>query len=123
MTPRYTRVVLAWAVPALVPSFVAVVLIAMAIEAICGDDSTDCSWGFELLLVIPVLLFSMIVLAPLSVFATLRRVGDPLATRTTFWALGLVVPSIALAYVTFGIAIVVVPPLAGRYFALRSLRS
>lgn len=120
---RYGRTLLAWAVAVALPPLVVVVLLIRAISARCGPDSVDCSWGFEFLIAIPVLLACMLTLGPLAVYLALWFGDDPLAGRTVLWAYVLVVPSAALALVTAGIVVFVLPPLGGRYLALRPTRA
>ena len=68
----------AWFSGAIATPFVLTGLLIAANIAVCGSDSTDCSWGFELLLVVPVLLWTFLVTGPRLIG---RWVGDPTMVR------------------------------------------
>lgn len=120
---RYGRTLLAWVLGVLGPPLAAAALVALEVSTRCQADSVDCSWGLEVLLILPVLFVSLVTVGPWAVYAALRRAGDPLAGSTARWALLLVVPSIPVVALTGGMALVVLPPLGGRSLALRRHRA
>ena len=117
---HYSRTLVAWALGVLGTPLAAAALVAVEVSTRCQAESVDCSWGPEVLLILPVLFVSVVTVAPWAVYAVLRRAGDPLAGSTALWALLLVVPSIPVVAVTgMGGAILLLPPLVGRALALR----
>lgn len=121
IAPQYGRTLAAWLIGTLTPPIVTLVALAIWVNARCSPESVDCSWGFEFLLAIPVYGLSLITLGPLGVYLALRWARDPLAARTAWWSLALVVPSLP-ALLVFGLGEGLIPPLAGRYLALRKVR-
>lgn len=119
---RYGRVVLAWVLGVLGPAVGVLVALMAAAEARCDSGATDCSWGLEALVVIPVALLSCVTFGPLAIYLALRWAKDPWAARTTGFALALVLPSVALSFIG-GIALLVGPPLGGRYLVMRNART
>ena len=114
----YGRVVLAWLLGVLLLPGVVAVLLSWAADSRCDAGATDCSWGLEVLLVLPVLAFSLVTVGPLAVYLLLRRLGDPLAGSTAGWALLLVLGMVPAVFLVRGLAILL-PPLGGRYLAVR----
>jgi hypothetical protein len=119
MPRRYGAVLLTWLVAALGPAALAVIAIVAWVDHVCGDSATDCSWGFELVLAVPVLCVGVIATGPAAVGRLLRRRGDPYADATQRYVLIAGCVSLLLSVVTYGLAIAVLPPLLGRYLALR----
>lgn len=119
---RYGRTLLAWALGVLGPSLAAAALVALEVSTRCQADSVDCSWGLEVLVILPVVFVSLVTVGPWAVYAALRQSRDPLAGSTARWALLLVVPSIPVFLVTGGLALLVVPPVGGRALARRRHR-
>ncbi len=109
---------LAWIVGVLLLPGAVTALLSWAADARCDSGATDCSWGLEVLLILPVLAFSILTMGPLAVYVLLRRLGDPLAGSTARWVLLLVLAVVPVAFFVRGLAFLV-PPLAGRYLALR----
>jgi uncharacterized membrane protein YhaH (DUF805 family) len=116
---HYGRTLLGWTLGVLGPPLAAAALVALEVNTRCQADSVDCSWGLEVLLILPVVFVSLVTVGPWAVYASLRRARDPLAGSTARWALLLLVPSIPVFLVTGGIAFLLVPPLGGRALALR----
>ena len=75
---RFAAALFGWVVGGLAAPVGATVLLAYVVDALCGDR-TDCSWGFELVLVVPVLLVCFFVMGPLLV-------GELLAKEAGMWA-------------------------------------
>lgn len=121
-TPRYVRTFVAWLLGVAVPPLVSLALIFLAVSARCDDDAIDCSWGLEVLLLLPVVFLCLFAVGPAAVYCALRLVRDPLPGRTVKWAVVVTLPSLALAVLTGGLALLVLPPLGGRYMALRQSR-
>ena len=114
----YGRVLLAWLLGVFPLPGALAGLLSWAADARCDAGATDCSWGLEVLLILPVLAFTLVTLGPLAVYLLLRRLGDPVAGSTARWTLLLV-----LAIVPAGVGLaLLLPPLAGRYVALRRSR-
>jgi hypothetical protein len=99
------------------PTLAAGALVALEVSTRCQADSVDCSWGLEVLLILPVLFVSLVTVGPWAVCASLRRAGDPLAGSTARWALLLIVPAIPLVGLTGGGALLLLPPLGARALA------
>jgi uncharacterized membrane protein YhaH (DUF805 family) len=119
---RYWRTLGAWVLVVAGPPLGAIGAVAVMVSSQCRPDSVDCSWGLEYLLAVPVLVLCALALGPACVYAVLHRVGDPLAGSTGRWALVLALPSLVLAAVmwqTLGLPVFVLPPLVGRFLALR----
>ena len=114
----YGRIVLAWIVGVLLLPGVLTALLSWAADARCDAGATDCSWGLEVLLILPVLALSFVTMGPLAVYLLLRRIGDPLAGSTARWAIVLLLATLPAAFFVRGLALLL-PPLAGRYLALR----
>lgn len=114
----YGRVVLAWLLGVFLLPGALAGLLSWAADARCDAGATDCSWGLEVLLVLPVLARSLVTVGPLAVYLLLRRLGDPLAGSTTGWVLLLVLGMVPAVFLVRGFAILL-PPLGGRYLALR----
>jgi hypothetical protein len=115
---HYGPTLVAWALGVLGPPLAAAALVALEVSTRCQADAVDCSWGLEVLLILPVLFVSLVTVGPWAVYASLRRSRDPLAGSTARWALLLVVPSIPLVGLTGGVALLLVPPLGARALAL-----
>ena len=114
---HYGRTLVAWAVGVLGPPLAAGALVALEVSTRCQADSVDCSWGLEVLLILPVLFVSLVTVGPWAVYASLRRARDPLAGSTARWALLLIVPSIPVVGLTGGVALLLLPPLGARALA------
>ena len=114
---HYGRTSVAWALGVLGPALAAAALVALEVRTRCQADSLDCSWGLEVLLILPVLFVSLVTVGPWAVYAALRRARDPLAGSTARWALLLVVPSIPVVGLTGGGALLLLPPLGARALA------
>ena len=114
----YGRVVLAWLLGVFLLPAALTGLLTWAADARCDAGATDCSWGLEVLLVLPVLALSLVTVGPLAVYLLLHRLGDPLAGSTTRWVLLLVLGMVPAVFVLAGFALLL-PPLGGRYLALR----
>ncbi len=113
---HYGRVLLAWLGAVLVPVFGLVLAYSAALSHRCGPGRVDCSWGLDVLLLIPLALVVGLTVGPLAVYVTLRLSGDRRrAARTAAFAAALVIPSLVLG----GVGLLVAPPLGGRYLALR----
>ena len=110
---RYVQVVVAWAVGAAVIPAVSTYALSKAADARCDSGMTDCSWGLEALIILPVLVLSLLTMGPLAVYLYLRRKGDPAAGATAGWALVCIPPSVALILFTGGLGVLVFPPLRG----------
>jgi hypothetical protein len=120
---RYVQVVVAWVLGAAAIPALFTYALGKAMESRCETGMTDCSWGLEVLIIIPVILLSLLTMGPLAMYLYLRRKGDPVAGATTGWALVCIptlLPLLLLARVP-GL-VVWLPPLAGRWFALRRAR-
>lgn len=65
-------VLAAWLRGAALAPFGLGLIIYVAMSLVCGDSSSECSWGFEFLLVIPVAFWTFLVSGP-------ARVGDRVA--------------------------------------------
>lgn len=78
-----------WLLGGLAPPVVVAAGVMVAVDAAC-DSSTDCSWGFELVLVVPVLLGAFIGTGPALVGRLVAAWVDPSASaraiRTTRWS-------------------------------------
>ena len=63
---RFGAAFVGWLLGGLAGPVAVTALLALVVNAMCGD-ANDCSWGFEYLLVVPVVLFCFFVMAPLMV--------------------------------------------------------
>ena len=128
VTPRrYVRTFLAWSAGALVPPLLVGLALLAWSRSVCSPDATDCDWGLQYLLVIPVLAVTMLGVGPVGAWAALRRIGDPAAGATALWTAGFGAVCLVLALVLVlvlpaALAVLLLPPLAGRYIALRRSR-
>ena len=116
MRARFLAALKGWAVVGVVPPAFATFAIAALVSYGCRNIENDCSWGFEYVLVIPVLLVFWFVMAPVAVGAFVKHVNPERSVRAgvvTFllspFALWLVIWSFATAGpVAFLIALVFV---------------
>jgi hypothetical protein len=119
---RYVHVVVAWALGASVIPALFTYALSEAMDARCDSGMTDCSWGLDVLLILPVIVLSLLTMGPLGLYLYLRRKRDLVAGATTGWALVCIPASIPLLMLSGGLGILVFPPLGGRWIALRRAR-
>jgi hypothetical protein len=115
---RYVRVVVSWAVGAAAVPALLIYALSEAADARCDSGMSDCSWGLEVLLILPVIVLSLLTLGPLALYLSLRRAHDPIAGATTGWAMVCLPASAPLLVVTGWLGLLVIPPLGGRSIAL-----
>ena len=116
MRARYLAALKGWAVVGVVPPAFATFAIAALVSYGCRNIENDCSWGFEYLFVIPVLIVFWFLMAPVAVGAFVKAVHPARSVRAgvvTFllspFALWLVIASFATAGpVAFVVALVFV---------------
>ena len=116
---RYGAVFLSWVAGVVLPPLAVALPLLWAADARCDSGMTDCSWGLEVLLILPVLALSLVTMGPVAVRLVLGRLKDPLAGSTARWALLMVPACVPLLFLLRGPGLLFIPPLAGRYLALR----
>ena len=86
MVTRYLAALAGWVVGGLAAPVVMTVALLVAVDAMC-QGAGECSWGFEFILVLPVLVGCFLVGGPRMVARFVSRWVDPsrtrLAVRTT----------------------------------------
>ena len=79
-TTRYLAALLGWTIGGLAPPVATTVALVVWVSAACKGES-DCSWGFELVLVIPVMLVCFFVTGPRMVGSLTARWVEPALRR------------------------------------------
>ena len=120
---RYGRTMLGWLLGTVASGVLGYLVLAGAFSGWCDEDSVDCSWGLEALALIPVLLGALLIVGPFAVYTVLKAVEDPVAAKTAWLTVALVVPAILLGRLTFGVVLLLGPPLGARFLALRGVRT
>jgi hypothetical protein len=100
-----------------VPPAAAILFLYLTVTSTCGPESVDCSWGFEYLLVLPVLAVSLLVFAPIGCAFALQLRGHDRAGATG-WACVALFPLAPL--MVFFLPAVVCIPIAARLWATRT---
>ena len=84
MGSRYIAALVGWTLGGVAAPVAAAVALGALVAIMCGGAS-DCSWGFELLLVLPVLIVSFFVWGPSLVKRNMARVDADAGPEVARW--------------------------------------